>query len=115
MNPLKFIPQSLQEYIAQHPQVSKIFENIGWLFFDKILRMGFGLLIGVWIARYLGPEQFGLLSFAIALTWLFGAVSTLGLPEIVVRDLIREPDTKLETLGTAAALLLLGTLLKNLM
>ena len=111
MNPLKFIPQVLQGYIAQHPQFSKILENIGWLFFDKILRMGLGLLIGVWIARYLGPEQFGLLSFAIAFTWLFSAVSTLGLPEIVVRDLVREPDTKLETLGTAAALLLLGGIL----
>ena len=111
MNPLKFIPQSLQGYIAQHPQFSKILENIGWLFFDKILRMGLGLLIGVWIARYLGPEQFGSLSFAIAFTWLFSAVSTLGLPEIVVRDLVREPDTKLETLGTAAALLLLGGIL----
>ena len=111
MNPLKFIPQALQGYIAQHPQFSKILENIGWLFFDKILRMGLGLLIGVWIARYLGPEQFGLLSFAVAFTWLFGAISTLGLPEIVVRDLVREPDTKLETLGTAAALLFLGGVL----
>ena len=111
MNLLKFIPQSLQEYIAQHSQFSKILENIGWLFFDKILRMGLGLFIGVWIARYLGPEQFGLLSFAVAFTWLFGAVSTLGLPEIVVRDLVRKPDTKLETLGTAAALLLLGGVL----
>ena len=111
MSPLKFIPQSLQGYIAQHPQFSKILENIGWLFFDKILRMGLGLLIGVWIARYLGPEQFGSLSFAIAFTWLFGAVSTLGLPEIVVRDLVRKPDTKLETLGTAAALLFLGGVL----
>ncbi|MBT5912197.1 MAG: flippase [Rhodospirillaceae bacterium] len=111
MNPLKFIPQSLQGYIAQHPQFSKILENIGWLFFDKILRMGLGLLIGVWIARYLGPEQFGSLSFAIAFTWLFGAVSTLGLPEIVVRDLVRKPDTKLETLGTTAALLFLGGVL----
>ncbi len=111
MNLPKFIPESLLGYIAQHPQFSKILENIGWLFFDKILRMGLGLLIGVWIARYLGPEQFGLLSFAIAFTWLFSAVSTLGLPEIVVRDLVREPDTKLETLGTAAALLLLGGIL----
>ena len=111
MNLLKFIPQSLQGYIAQHSQFSKILENIGWLFFDKILRMGLGLFIGVWIARYLGPEQFGLLSFAVAFTWLFGAVSTLGLPEIVVRDLVRKPDTKLETLGTAAALLLLGGVL----
>ena len=111
MNLLKFIPESLLGYIAQHPQFSKILENVGWLFFDKILRMGLGLLIGVWIARYLGPEQFGLLSFSIAFTWLFAAVSTLGLPEIVVRDLVRKPDTKFETLGTTAALLLLGGVL----
>jgi PST family polysaccharide transporter len=111
MNLLNFAPESLQRYVAQRPQLSKILENIGWLFFDKILRMGVGLLVSVWIARYLGPEQFGLLSFAIAFTWLFGAVSTLGLPEIIVRDLVRIPETKGETLGTAAILQLFGGVL----
>ncbi|WP_460589692.1 flippase [Haliea atlantica] len=98
----------IQRRIAHRPNLVKIADNIGWLFFDKILRMGVGLFVGVWIARYLGPEQFGLLNFALAFTGLFGAIATLGLPGIVVRDIVRDPDNARITLGTAALLQLLG-------
>ncbi len=84
---------------------------MGWLFFDKLLRMGVGLLVGVWVARYLGPEQFGLLSFATAFAGMFGAVAGLGLQSIVVRDIVRNRACKEETLGTAAVLQMVGGLL----
>lgn len=81
---------------------------MGWLFFDKVLRMGVGLLVGAWIARYLGPEQFGLFNFAIAFISFFGAIAGLGLQGIVVRDIVRNPSCKEETLGTAGVLQLVG-------
>ena len=73
--------------------------------------MGAGLIVGVWVARYLGPEQFGLLSFAAALIGLFGVVAALGLQSIVVRNIVQDPASKNETLGTAAALQLVSGLL----
>ncbi|MFT7460164.1 MAG: O-antigen/teichoic acid export membrane protein [Planctomycetota bacterium] len=108
---MKLIPRFIHRRIAHRPGLFKIVENIGWLFFDKILRMGVGLFIGVWIARYLGPEQFGLLSFATAFVGLFGAIAGLGLKSIVVRDIVRDPACKEEILGTAAALQIIGGLL----
>jgi PST family polysaccharide transporter len=108
---LKIIPAFIHRRIAHRPGLLKIVDNIGWLFFDKILRMGLGLFVGVWIARYLGPEQFGLFSFATAFVGLFGAVAGLGLQGIVVRDIVRDPAVKEEILGTAAVLQLLGGLL----
>ena len=90
--------------ISHRPNLVKIVDNIGWLFFDKIVRMGIGLLVGVWVARYLGPERFGLLNFAAAFAGLFSPLSTIGLPSIVVRDLIRDPESKEESLGAAALL-----------
>jgi O-antigen/teichoic acid export membrane protein len=107
---LNLIPTFVHRRIAHRPNLVKIVDNIGWLFFDKVLRMGIGLVVGVWIARYLGPEQFGLLSFAIAFVGLFGAIATLGLQGIVVRDIVRDPDSKEKTLGTAAVLLFFGGL-----
>ena len=77
--------------------------------------MGVGLFVGVWVARYLGPEQFGLLNFALAFTGLFGAIATLGLQGIVVRDIVRDPECARLTLGTAAVLQLLGGLLSYLL
>lgn len=108
---MNIVPASLRRRIAHRPNLVKIVDNMGWLFFDKVLRMGVGLLVGVWVARYLGPEQFGLFSFASAFVGMFGAVAGLGLQSIVVRDIVRDPTCKEQTLGTAAVLQLLGGLL----
>jgi O-antigen/teichoic acid export membrane protein len=105
---MRLIPAFIYRRIEHRPNLLKIVDNIGWLFFDKILRMGVGLLVGVWVARYLGPEQFGLFSFASAFVGMFGAVAGLGLQSIVVRDIVRDSSCKEETLGTAAVLQLLG-------
>jgi O-antigen/teichoic acid export membrane protein len=77
--------------------------------------MGVGLLVGVWVARYLGPEQFGLLSFAMAFVGLFGAIATLGLRGIAVRDIVRNPSVSQETLGTSFVLQLAGGLVAFLL
>ena len=105
---MNFISSFIHRRIAHRPNLLKIVHNIGWLFFDKILRMGVGFFVGVWIVRYLGPEQFGLLSLVTAFVGLFGAFAALGLQGIVVRDIVRNPDSAFETLGTAAILQLIG-------
>lgn len=105
---VNIIPPFIRRRIAHRPNLLKIVDNIGWLFFDKVLRMGVGLLVMVWVARYLGPQQFGLFNFATAFVGLFGAVAGLGLQSIVVRDIVRDPTCKEETLGTAAVLQLCG-------
>jgi O-antigen/teichoic acid export membrane protein len=104
-------PEFIRRRIAHRPNLVKIVDNIAWLFFDKVLRMGVGMFLSVWIARYLGPEQFGLFNFATALVGLFGAVAGLGLQGLVVRNIVRAPACKEEILGTAAVLQVLGGLL----
>ncbi|MGV6817919.1 MAG: flippase [Thiotrichales bacterium] len=89
----------------------KIVDNLNWLFFGNILRMVGGLLIGVWIARYLGPEQFGKLNYVVAFLAIFGPISTLGLQNIVVRDIVNHPDKASEILGSAFVLSLFGGVL----
>jgi PST family polysaccharide transporter len=93
----------------------KILENITWLFIDKLLRMGVGLLVGIWVARYLGPEKFGMIGFATAFIALFTTVATLGLQGPVVRDLVRHPESVNKILGTAAALQAFGGLASYLL
>ena len=107
---MNIIPFFIRRRIAHRPNLLRILENTGWLFLDKILRMGAGLIVGVWFARYLGPEQFGLLSFAISFVGLFGTIAGLGLHEVVVRDIVCDPNGKEETLGTAAVLQFTGGL-----
>ncbi len=102
------MPEFVRTKLDGRMNAQKIIVNIGWLSIDRILRLGVGVFISVWVARYLGPEQFGLWSYAIAFVSLFSTFATLGLDSIVVRDLICDPSSKEETLGTAFVLKLIG-------
>jgi polysaccharide transporter, PST family len=85
-----------------------IITNTGWLFADRILRMGASLVVGVWVARYLGVQQYGLFNYALAFVSLFSPIFTLGLDEIVVRHIVRQSSNKEEILGTTFWLKFLG-------
>lgn len=85
-----------------------IISNTGWLFADRILRMGASLVVGVWVARYLGVQQYGIFNYALAFVSLFSPIFTLGLDDIVVRHIVRQSSNKEEILGTTFWLKLLG-------
>lgn len=78
------------------------------MFADQIIRMVTGVLVGIWVARYLGPSQFGVFNYAIAFVAIFSVISKLGLDGIVIRDLVREPNLRDIFLGTAFWLKLVG-------
>lgn len=78
---------------------------------ERILRMIVALFIGVYVARYLGPERFGLLSYANSFVGLFLALATLGLDGILVRELVKRPERREELLGTAFGLKIVGAIL----
>lgn len=107
----RFLPKSIVNYLAYRPTLIKILNNISWLTVDKFLRLGIALVVGVWVARYLGPEQFGVLSYAIAFVGLFGAVASLGLQGVVVRDLVKNPQSSGVILGTGWRLQIFGALI----
>lgn len=83
---------------------ARLLANLNWLFADRLLRLVGGLAIGVWIARYLGPEQFGVLNYVLAFVALFSAVAKLGIDQIVIRDLTNSPEQQGAILGTTFAL-----------
>jgi PST family polysaccharide transporter len=89
----------------------RILVNTSWILGEKVLRLFAGVLVGLWVARYLGPERFGILSFGIAWVALFGTLATLGLPQVVSRDLVSFPDQAREILATAGALRMVGGIL----
>lgn len=96
--------------IFQHQGFVRYAKNTSWLMGEKILRMAVGLFVGVWVARYLGPEQYGLLSYAQSFVFLFTAFATLGLDSIVVRELVKDDSQRDVLLGTSFALKLVGSL-----
>jgi O-antigen/teichoic acid export membrane protein len=96
--------------LKNHQGFMKYFKNTSWLFVEKILRMVVGLFVGIWVARYLGPEQFGLLNYAQSFVGLFTVFITLGLDAIVVKELMKKNKDDDILLGTAFFLKLIGFL-----
>jgi O-antigen/teichoic acid export membrane protein len=89
----------------------KYFWNTSWLFFERIFRMCIALFVGVYVARYLGPDQYGLLNYSISFVALFSTIATLGLNDIVIRELVKDENKRDKLLGTTFWLKIFGALL----
>ncbi|MBE3679308.1 oligosaccharide flippase family protein [Vibrio parahaemolyticus] len=76
--------------LKNNTSVMKYLRNTSWLLIDNALKLIVGLFIGAWVARHLGPEEFGIYSYAISFVAMFGGVATLGLDSIVVRELVKK-------------------------
>ena len=97
--------------LASRQGFMRYFKNTSWLMGEKILRMGVGLFVGIWVARYLGPERFGLLSYAQAFVALFTVIASFGLDGILVRELVKDSTKRDALMGTVFRLKLVGALL----
>lgn len=91
--------KKLQRHLGN--ESSRIIKNSIWLIYEKVFRMVLTLFVGLWVARYLGPESYGDLNYAIALVSIFFAFITLGLDGVVVKELVRNEKDKLSVLGTS--------------
>ena len=94
--------------LRSRSNLRKILNNITWLTFDKAFHLIIGLLVGIWFARYLGPEKYGTFNYALSIIALFNVFTTLGLNNIVIREIVKKPDSKHTYLGTAFAMMFCG-------
>lgn len=88
----------------------RYFNNTSWLFLEKIFKAINILIIGMLLARYLGPEQYGILSYSLAFVFLFSALAKLGLDSIVVKYLVKHETERDNILGTSFILKLGGAI-----
>lgn len=76
----------------------KAFQNTNWLIAEKVIALTGGLFSSVFIARTLGPEQFGIFNYLIATVFLFQPLMKFGLHSIITRDLYEFPAKQSEIL-----------------
>lgn len=84
--------------------------NTAWGFFGRFFSLGVAFFVSVYVVRYLGPRQYGLLSYSVSFVGLFGFMANLGLDTILCRDLVKYPEKRDELLGTAFFLKFFGSL-----
>ncbi|WP_404297307.1 flippase [Halomonas sp.] len=94
--------------LKKHQGFRRYAANTSWMMAERLLRILAGLLVGIWVARYLGPEQFGLFSYVLAFAAIFSGIAKLGLDGILVRELVNQPEQRDTYLGTAFWLKVIG-------
>ncbi len=107
----RFTPAMLLGWLNNRPVLQQAIGNTGWLMFDRILRMVIGITVGTWVAKYLGPSQFGELSYVISFIAFFQVIADLQADGIIVRDIAQEQGDVSVILGTTLWLrIFLGTI-----
>ncbi|MDR3609789.1 MAG: flippase [Ignavibacteriaceae bacterium] len=103
----KFTPPKLR-WILNHEGFRRYFANTGWMFFGQMFSLLIAFFIGAWIARYLGPQNFGVLSFSMSFAGLFLFLASLGIDGVLTRELVKFPEKQNELMGTSLGLKLIG-------
>lgn len=75
--------------------------NTSWMMAQQIYSMILSLVVGSLSARYLGPSNYGLLSYGSSLISLFTMVSSLGLTNVIINEMIKKPEKTGSYLGSA--------------
>ncbi len=83
---------------------NKVIHNAGWLIGGNIVHKLIAFIIGIWTARYLGPGDYGLITYASAYLTFFFSLATLGIQSVIVKRFVDEPDQEGTTLGTTLVL-----------
>ena len=98
----KIVPDKWQ-WVLDHEGFRRYFFNTGWLFLGQMVTLLLSFLIGAWVARHLGPENYGTINYALGLAGIFGFLAGLGVDSVLARDLVRFPEKRNELLGSGLA------------
>lgn len=90
---------------------TKYAKNTFWLLAERIVRIGINFFVTIYLVKYLGPDNFGLLSYAISFVTILASFATLGMDSIIVRDLVAGEDKSNVILGTSFYLRLVSSII----
>lgn len=97
-------PPKLISDLLNRPGLNKFASSFAWMILERIVFMAATILVNIPLARYLGPDKFGIYNYVIAVAAIVTSFSSIGLNHIVTRDLIERPQERGSILGTVASL-----------
>ena len=88
---------------------NKFLSNLSWTLIAKTLQMIIQLIVGMLMARYLGPTGYGTINYVAAYVTFATSIVQLGLNGVIVKEFCDNPEEESVILGTAIRLrLILG-------
>ena len=89
---------------------SRILKNATWIIACKIVQSILSFIIGTLTVRYLGPTNYGVITYACSVISFLLPIMQLGLKHTLVKEIIRNPNSEGEILGTALILNIISSL-----
>lgn len=105
---IKRITPTKWHWILNHGGFRRYFANTGWMFLGQMMSLLASFFVGAWIARYLGPEDYGIVNYVVAFVGIFGFISGLGVDNVLSREIIKNPEKENELMGTGMILKVIG-------
>ena len=88
----------------------RLASNTGWLMLDRLVSITVAVAAGLYFARYLGPEGYGLYNYALSLFGIFAVIGKLGINPLVIGEIVESPARQPTILGTAFVLRMVAAL-----
>ena len=89
--------------------------NATWIIGGRLVQMALSLVVGVLTARYLGPNNYGLIGYGTAYVSFFTSLCVLGLNSVIIKDFVDHPDEQGEAIGSALVMRIAASLLSAVM
>lgn len=90
--------------------MNRVAKNAVWMIGIKIVQSIVAVLINMLTARYLGPSGFGLITYASSLVAFVFPIMQLGLNNVLVQEMVNDPESEGEILGTSIVLSLISSI-----
>ena len=92
------------------PTRRTVVTNVAWATTGKVVRVFTDVLVSIFVARYLGPAQYGLMNYVVSFVAIFSIIANFGLDNIEIREIAKPDSDKNTIIGTAFYLRLLFAL-----
>lgn len=90
---------------------SKVANNAIWIIIGKVAQSLLSLVVGMLTARYMGPSNYGLISYAASIVAFVVPIMNLGLSNVLVQEYTNHPEEEGEIFGSAIIVSILSSLL----
>lgn len=94
---------------------NRFLQNTSWIVGANLVQMVLSFIIGMISARYLGPENFGVINYAAAIVAFFTSFASLGMEGVLVNEFTRKEYKSSEVLGTSLVIGLVSSIISSIL
>ena len=95
--------------VKKRNSMNRVAQNAVWIIGGRIVQALLALVINMLTARYLGPSNYGLITYASSLVAFVVPIMQLGLSNVLVQEIVNRPDEEGKVLGTSMVMSLVSS------